>query len=121
MTSAHTHAHSAADHPGHSHDGHEGHGQGTHRPERAGAAQRITLTIPTGPLACAACGERVEAALKAEAGVTRVHMHSAEEYAHVTVETTDRVPTEARLREAARKASALASPVPLPTPQVSSH
>ncbi|HEU5315727.1 MAG TPA: copper-translocating P-type ATPase [Chloroflexota bacterium] len=124
MTSTHTHTPAAAGHPRpchEGHEGHEGHRQETHPPERAGAAQRVTLTIPTGPLACAACGERVEAALKTEAGVTRVHMHPAEEYAHVTVETADRAASEARLREVARRASASGSPVPLPTPEVSSH
>jgi P-type Cu2+ transporter len=113
MSTTHAHQPSAGADPHAGHGAHDG-----HHPAVPG---RIVLTIPTGPLACAACGERVAAALQAEPGVTQVHVDSAEGAAHVTVETADPTTTEARLREVARKASAAGSPVPLPTPHVSSH
>ena len=73
-------AHDHADHADH----------GTHAAGHTGTSmplsdRRVTLTIPTGPLTGAARVRNVEDALKAIPGVTRVHMHPKDHYAHVTV------------------------------------
>ena len=104
-------------------DDHAGHGHGNQTPPagrgRHEAEAAVTLAVPTGRLACAACARSVEAALRRHPQVRDVHLDRRRGEAHVGVHGDGAIAEQ--LRTAAAAACGDSCPVPLPQPEVSSH
>ena len=83
------------------------------------APSTATLTIDTGPLACAACVACVEERLRQHPHVTGVHVDGQHQVAHVQVH--EGVVTAEELAELVAEGCGERNAVPLPKPQVSAH
>ena len=86
---------------------------GTH-PSHASAT---TLVILTGAIACEGCAAIVEARLRQNPHVVRVHIDARQQVAHVEVH--DGMATAEELAELVAEAYGERSVVPLPKPEVS--
>ena len=91
------------------------HGSAGH-PPAGGIAE---LAVPIGPIACDECRAIVEARLRRNPFVLGVHVDTAHRVAHVQVH--EGMVTTEDLAELVADACGERNPVPLPTPEVSSH
>jgi len=82
-------------------------------------APPTTLVVPTGAIACEGCAAIVEARLRQNPHVLRVHIDAQQRVAHVEVH--DGMATAEELAELVAEAYGGRSVVPLPKPEVSSH
>src|SRR3989304_502003 len=82
-------------------------------------ASTTTLVVPTGVIACEGCAAIVEARLRQNPHVVRVHIDARQQVAHVEVH--DGMATAEELAELVAEAYGERSVVPLPKPEGSSH
>ncbi len=87
----------------------------THSPQ----GSTTTIAVPTGVVACEGCAAIVEARLRQNPHVVRVHIDAHQRVAHVEVH--DGMATAEELAELVAEAYGERSVVPLPKPEVSSH